>query len=193
MRMRIISAAVIVVGLGLVGITLAQQGGEGQRDDKAKLPAQVVKLRTEVELLQLERDADREYLLDLMRSARQTDIIPVVLSKLGMADVPASMAVPKTMEEWTALERRAMMGDQKAHEAFVKLYEAGERAEKKGEDAGKAMEAAAKELSSRRAKDGDALQNHIDRKKKDFVRQAAELAEKRLELAEVEKRYNEAR
>lgn len=92
-----------------------------------------------------------------------------------------------------ALERRAMMGDQQAHEVFVKFYEAGEKANKDGYDAGKAMEAVAKELSSKRAKDGDPLRHHIEQKREDYTRQATELAEKRLELAEIEKRYNETR
>jgi hypothetical protein len=43
------------------------------------------------------------------------------------------------------------------------------------------------------AKNGDPVQNHIDRKKKNFAIRATELAEKRLELAEVEKRLSEAR
>jgi hypothetical protein len=195
MTKRIVSAAV-VLGLGIVGIALAQQAGqrpENRESERAKLRAQVVKFRVDIEILELEHETDREYLLDLMRTAKKTDLIPIVLSKLGMADVPESMTVPKTMEEWTALERRAMMGDEKAHEAFVKLYEAGERAEKKGEDAGKAMEAAAKELSNKRGGGGDALHDNLNRKRQDFARQAAELAEKRLELAEIEKRYNEAK
>jgi hypothetical protein len=195
MRKRIISAAV-VLGLGFMGVTLAQQTGQrpqGDEGERPKLRARVVKLRVEIELLELGHATDREYLLDLMRTAKKTDIIPVVLSKLGMADVQESMTVPRTMEEWTALERRALLGDQKAHETFVKLYDAGERANQKGEDAGKAMEAAAKELSITRAKGGDALHDHLDRKRQDFARQASRLAEKRLELAEIEKRYNEAK
>ncbi len=195
MRKQIISAA-IVLGLGIVGIAVAQQTGQKPKDrenERSTLRAQVVKLRVEIELLELDHETDREYLLDLMRTARKTDIIPIVLSKLGMADVPESMTVPKTMEEWTALERRAMMGDQKAHEAFVKLYEAGETANQKGADPVKAMEATAKELSIKRAQGGDGLHDHLLRKRQDFTRHAAELTEKRLELAEIEKRYNEAR
>jgi hypothetical protein len=191
MRVRLISVA-IVLGLGIAGITLAQQPGEQPKQgarDRAKLRAQVVKLRAEIELLQLEHDADREYLRELLRSEKQTEMIPIVMSMTGTADVPGSakapgsVSVPKTDKEWAELETKGMLGDQRAAELFRKLFLAGEEANKKGEDAQKAMEAVAKALSSK----GDVLQNYIDRKRKDFVKQAAELAEKQLSLAEAER------
>ncbi len=61
MRMRIISAAV-VLGLGIVGVTLAQQGGEERRNDKAERRIQVVRLGVEIELLQIEHEVDRGHL-----------------------------------------------------------------------------------------------------------------------------------
>jgi hypothetical protein len=193
--MRIIAAAV-VLGIGMAGIALAQVNGQEpkrQSSEWAKLRAQVVKLQVEIELLQLEHDADRTVLLDLLQTARKNDLIPVALAIHGRVDVRDSNTAPKTAEEWNALETRAMMGDEKAHEMYMKVSEAVEKAEKKGEDVQEAMLAAWKELSDQRAKKGDPLQNHIDRKKKEFSRQAAELAEKRLELADVEKRLNEAK
>jgi hypothetical protein len=193
--MRIISAAA-VLGLGMVGSALAQPDGQqpaGQTNERVKLRAQVVKLQVEIELLQLEHEADRAYLHDLMMTARKNDLIPVALSINGKAVVPDATMVPKTQEEWEALESTAMLGDEKAHEMWLKVNAAAEKAEKAGGDVRKAMEAAYKEVLDKRAKAGDPLQNHINRKKKDFSRQAAELAEKRLELADVEKRLNEAK
>jgi hypothetical protein len=55
------------------------------------------------------------------------------------------------------------------------------------------MEAAYREFAVKRAKGGDALHIHIDRKKQEFAQQAAQLAEKRLALAEAEKRLNESK
>ena len=48
------------------------------------------------------------------------------------------------------------------------------------------------ELSSISAKERP-LQNHIERKHTDYARGAMEMALKRLELAEAEKRFNDAR
>jgi hypothetical protein len=75
----------------------------------------------------------------------------------------------------------------------TKVYAAAEKAKEKGEDELKAMTAAAEEVSRKIAKEGDRLQSYVDRKRKDFARLAAGLAEKRLELASVEKQYHETK
>jgi hypothetical protein len=78
----------------------------------------------------------------------------------------------------------------KAREFLLKIEEVGEQAAKRGGDGIKAMESAVKELFERQAKDSDA---DLARKRNDFARQATKLAEKRLDLADAEKRYNETK
>jgi hypothetical protein len=180
MRIRIISAAV-VLGLGIVGITLAQQNGEQPKDQvsgKAKLRAEVVKLRVEIELLQLDHDADRDNLLARMKNMKQAEFMgssqPGVVGMMGLE----------------MLEMRTLMGDAEAGRAVEEAQKEIARAVEKGEDTGvigqKAMEKVVK-------KQAEGIRGYIDRKRKDYARQAAELAEKQLELAEVEKRYKEAK
>jgi hypothetical protein len=65
--------------------------------------------------------------------------------------------------------------------------------ERIGEEAQGDEDAYRKALRESAKKQEASVLAHIGRKKKDFARRAAELAEKRLELAEVEKRYNEAK
>ena len=195
MRIRVMSAAVVLT-VAIVGIALAQQtGGKqpmAQASERPKLRGAVVKLQVEIELLQLEHDVAREMLLDLMRTASKSDTLELALSMMGMPKMQGSATVPKTEGEMSSLQVKAMMGDQKAVWTLKKLDEIAERAEKTGQDREKAMAAAAKELA-KMPKDGDPVRNQLEIKRKDFARQATELAEKRLELAEVEKRYNDAR
>jgi hypothetical protein len=139
MRMRIISSAV-VLGLGIVGITLAQQSGQ-QSNTKATWRAQAAKLRAEVELLQLEQEVDEEYLKTAMGQMRV----------------------------------------QEGSDAGVLRMEF----EKKVSDSGMSFGALI-ELK-------ESVRTYIEGKKKEYAKQAEKLAEKRLELAEAEKRYNDAR
>jgi hypothetical protein len=152
MRMRIISAAVVLgLGLGLVGITLARQTGAGRRDDKAELRTQVVKLRVEIELLQIEHEVDGEHL-------------------------KAVMAEMRTLEAYDAGVLRRMQIDdlKKIADATGTTFSSG----------------VADDLLK---KSRETARTYIDCKRKDYAKQGAELAEKRLELADLEKRYNEAR
>ena len=97
MRMRIISAAV-VLGLGLVGIALAQQGKEQtkpQAIDRAKLRAQVATLRAEVEVLALEHDVDFNLLKQFMENVKECDIMGTVnVPGQGMSEETAKAARP---------------------------------------------------------------------------------------------------
>jgi hypothetical protein len=172
MRMRIISAAV-VLGLGLVGIALAQQAGEGRRDDKAKLRVQVAKLRAEVEIRQLEHDADADILKKLMVDMKNVECMEA--SKGPMKEQAEALLKGPLKGEMEALKGAANglllpppgpLPD--LREEFNKMFSADE-----------AVAKAARPL--------------LERLKKEFVQKSAELNEKRLELAEVETRYNEAR
>ncbi|GAC1468001.1 MAG: hypothetical protein NVSMB9_10200 [Isosphaeraceae bacterium] len=172
MRKRIITAAVIL-GLGVVGVTLAQQNGEqpahigeapkNQAPDKAKLRAQVAKLRAEVEVLELEHEADKEVLVALLKEERNSE------SESGRADQARQDVSEATMlaARLGSLEEfRKEVGDEKALQAEAE-----------------------KELKQK----AEHVRAEGDRKKQAFVKRAAELSEKRLELAEAEKRYNQAR
>jgi hypothetical protein len=84
MRMRIISA-VVVTGFGIVGIALAQQADDQPKDqagERARLRAQVVKLRAEVELQQLEHEVDVDILRKLMTDMRNLDAIAALKGPL---------------------------------------------------------------------------------------------------------------
>jgi hypothetical protein len=161
MRTRMITAAVVLLGLGIAGITLAQQPGaepKPQAADKAALRAQVVKLRVEIELLQLDHDADRESILGWMKGER-----------MGPGGL-AGMAIETML---------GMMGNAEA----TKTIEEGEKLVAKAKDRGEDEEAVGRRVLA------EAVKKQLEPMKKNYAKQAAELAEKRLELDAVEKQY----
>jgi hypothetical protein len=163
MRTRFI-AAVVVLGLGLVGITLAQQPGAQPKPraaDKAALHDEVVKLRVEIELLQLEHDADRESLLAWMKGER--------IGTVGMA----GFAIETML---------STMGNAEA----TKAMEEGEKLIAKAKEKGEDGEAIGRRVLS------EAVKKQIDPMRKNYAKQAAELAEKRLQLDAVERQYLKA-
>jgi hypothetical protein len=175
MRMRIISTA-IVLAVGIVGITLAQQTGQRPNDrnsERAKLRAQVVKLRVDIELLQLDHDAERDILLACLTQVKQPDF-------LASGQPGATMTMSFDMRGMPAL-----IGDAEAQKKI-------DRDAEKGDEVAVALRKAQQGLEEALRKQTNDIRAYIERKSKDFARQAAELAEKRLGLAEVEKRYNEA-
>ena len=159
MRTRII-AAVVVLGLGIVGITLAQQP-KPQAADKAALRARVVKLRVEIERLQLDHDADRDNLLNWMKGERMGPEGMAGLALETMLGMMGNAEATKTMEEGTKLIPKAKEKDDD-EEALTRRVMA------------------------------EAVKKQIDPMKKSYAKQAAELAEKRLQLDAVEKQYLEA-
>ena len=179
MRMRII-AAVTVVGLGIVGITLAQQSGEDSRKDKSKLRAQVARLRAEVEVLQLEHDADSDILKKLMTDVRNVDCIEAVkgpikeqMEALLKGPMKEQTEILKGQNEALKAPTNAQLPDLlgasiPVQEELNKMFTVDEAMVKVGRPL-------------------------LERLKKEFVQKATEMNEKRLELAEVEKRYNQAR
>ncbi len=159
-----IIAAVVVLGLGFVGITLAQQPAaqpKPQAADKAALRAQVVKLRVEIELLQLDHDADRDNLLNWMKGERMGPGAMAGLALETMLGMMGNAEATKTMKEGEKLIAKA---------------------KEKGED---------EEALTRRVLT-EAVKKQIDPMKKKYAKQAAELAEKRLQLDAVEKEYLKA-
>lgn len=169
MRKRIISAAV-VLGLGIVGITVAQQTSDLRKDgasEKAKLRVQVAKLRAEVEALQLEHDVDADFFKKLMTDVKNLDGMEALKGpmKEQLKALKDAMAKQEPGQPTGALLLPMPSLDGANFDKMFGLDEATAKV--------------ARPL--------------LDAKKKDFAKQAADLAEKRLELAEAEKRYNEAR
>jgi hypothetical protein len=107
MRAMIIVA---VVGLGIVGIAFAQQPGAQSKPlvgDKSALRAQVVSLRAEIEVLQLEHDADREILLAWMKAERTgTGGLAGMAIELNLASMGGAEA-DKAIEEGEKLIAKA--------------------------------------------------------------------------------------
>jgi hypothetical protein len=200
MRMRPIAAAV-VLGLGIVGIALAQQANQqpGQpAATRAKLRSRIVKLRAELDLLQLEHDTDRADLLDDMRTQRQKDNLLTLDSLETLATAREPMKMPKSEADWEAIGKRVESGDQDAMQLLAVYERAASVLQASGkvlkeEETLKAAEAAAKEFLEKKAKLGESLRSRVDRNKQDYARQAASLAEKRLDLEDLERQYHGAR
>ena len=170
MRLRIISAAV-VIGLGIVGIALAQQGERQPKDppvNKAKLRAQVAKLRAEVDVLQLEHDADSEFLKKMMIEMKDHESMEAAK---GPAKEQMEAALECQTQDVDAARGVTASG---AAGAFPML----EHEIDKMADAGAALAKVARPI--------------LERFKKEFVQKATALYEKRLELVDLEKQYSEA-
>jgi hypothetical protein len=165
MRKRIISAAV-VLGLGIAGITLAQQDGDRRGQpavDKAKLRSQVVKLRVEIEMLQLDHDADREIIVAWMKNVREAE-------RLG-AD-PYGTGLDSDLGAMMLLDAKASAGNAEAKKEM-------ERTGREGVDNEDDFRKALTESAKKRKTTVDA---YIARKRKEYAKQAEELALKQLEL-----------
>ena len=117
----------------------------------------MVKLRVEIELLQLDHDADRDNLLNWIKGERWRPEGMAGLAIETMLGAMGNAEATKTMEE-------------------AKLIA---KAKEKGED---------EDALTRRVL-AEAVKKQIDPMKKNYAKQAAELAEKRLQLDAVEKQY----
>jgi hypothetical protein len=165
-----------------VGITLAQQSGEQARRqavDRTKLRAESAKLRAEVEVLQLEHDADADILKKLMVDLKNLDGIEA-------AKGPFKEQVEALLKGPLKEQAEALKGQIEALKAAMN----GQMPAGLGGLPGPQKELE-KEflLNEELAKLGRPI---LERLKKEFIQKAAELHEKRLELADVEKRYNAA-
>ncbi|MFI5459753.1 MAG: hypothetical protein ACHRXM_30375 [Isosphaerales bacterium] len=142
----------------------------------------MVKLRTELELLQLEHEADKAHLLNVMKGMRDYE---------SMSPKQATEAATMSMY----FNSEAMELQQAREEASRKKLEAA-----RPEEFAKVREEVDRETEEGRKGDIDAVirktradaKAYVDRKKKDFSRQAAEINERSLDLIGIEKRYNDA-
>ncbi len=172
-----IIAAAVVLGLGVAAIALAQGDGDRHRQqspDRARLRSQVVKLRVDIEVLQLDHDADREIIVAWMKSMRPAE---------GMRSADPDGTGFGLSLGMMMLEAKASAGDAGAVKEMEKL----------GEGSAGDSDAYRKALARSAKKQEDGILAYIARKRKDYAKQAAELADKRLELAEVEKQYTESK
>jgi hypothetical protein len=165
MRMGIVSA-VVVISVGIVGLAFAQQTARQPNDQtsaKAKLRAQVIKLRVEVELLELEHDATRAEILETIKDIRGAE-----------------------SQDHEGLKQLALSFFSLTNpEPLAKLAEK-EGADKAEKEMNQAMNDAVKKTL-------DAAKSSRESRKKEYARQAEELAGKRLALAEIDKRYSDLR
>jgi hypothetical protein len=161
--MRII-AATVVLGLGLLGITLAQQGDrEEPRTDREEQRSQLAQLRAEVELLDLEHQVNAEILKKVMTDIRNWDWLEAAkgpLKEQMKALVPQAPA--------PAAELPQLFAGKAGGEDIEKMFLLDEVTIK-------------------------SVRPLLDRMRKEFVQEATALNEKRLRLAEAEKRYQEVK
>ena len=161
------SAAVLALGLaiGVAGIATARQASEPQTTEKSKLRAQVVKLRTEVDLLELDRDALRESILTQVKNAEATESISPDQIKLSLE---------------SQMMMRMFAGREPSKEV-LEILEAKDDNERE-----RLLAAASK-------KQTESVRTAIDSKKKAYADLSSKLAEKRLDLEEAEIQYRSAR
>ena len=159
----------------VVAFARAQQSAEGPapaaanpanpQSERAKLRAQLVKLNTEVELLQLEHEAEWAVLLEALKSVQQSEM----LAEVGNPQV-------------TLMGAHASAGLMKGE-----ANQAVAAGMAKGQSRVAAGQQYAKTVEFRR---NEATRQYVERRKKEFARHAAELTEKRFEYGEAEKRLN---
>jgi hypothetical protein len=163
MRTRIISTTV-VLALGLLGVTVAQQGDrEEPRTEREEQRSQVAKLRAEVELLELEHKVNAGILTKLMTDIRNWDSMEAVKGPM--------------QEQLKALKQRVPAPPT----VFPQLFPGNAGGEVVDQQS-LVDEAAIK-----------VARPVLNRMRKDFLQEATQLNEKRLRLAEAEKRYNAAK
>jgi hypothetical protein len=165
MRMRFAWTLVALAGLGALTMTMAQPAATESAPDRAKLRSQVARHSAEVELLQLEHDADAQLLKQLIVDMRKFDGLEAAKGPMkGQMKTLTDTLKGQLPGVGAELPRPGLAGsdvDQELDKAFA------------------VDEAVAK-----------VARPFLDRMRKDFLEKAVQLNEKRLELAELEKRYN---
>jgi hypothetical protein len=198
MRIRIISS-VVILGLGIAGVTLAQQEGERskpQAGGKAKLRARMVALRADVELLQLDHEADKALLLEATKGMRKLeDASPAQLRLMAES---SDYFDPEPRNKREAAQQKVL--NKKLLEAVRPQDPDGGPPSISNDEWQKLVDQAEQEKQELRERELDeAAKRMIDdararlsAKRKSFVKQATDLAEMRLDLKALEKQYREA-
>jgi len=168
MRTRAVLAMVMLAALGIATITLAQSKIATSAPNGAARLSELTKLRAEVELLQLENDVDKVSVKKLMADVSQFD------DAAALRGAMIEAAKSKAAE----IRRTAKPGEKEPQ--FV-IYP--ESLDLKFESLG------GLELDEAGVK---LMRPVLASKKKELIRKVTELNEKRLQLAELEKRYHAA-
>ena len=173
MRMRIASGVAVLVALGVATLTMARPQGEPpkgqeQANPKVQLQARVARLRAEVELLQLEHEGDVAVLKDMINGLWASE------ASASMEKIGAPM-----LEE---LRKSAGGGADNLNLPFAKEFLARFNPEEEARKQGVVDKATAK-----------LLRKMYDQAKEDFLSKTAALNEKKLELEDLEHRWNAVR
>jgi len=159
---------IVLLGIGASAFSWAQQTAEQAPASapKTELRERVVKLRTEIEMLQMEFDGTKAALVKWMEGIGQADLLGIDLSalwgtmKLELGGITGDAASLKQMSD--------LMGNLDAKDPKLAMKAVQETAQK-----GK--------------KERDTA---FDRKKQEFAKLARRLHEKKLDLADAEKLYD---
>jgi hypothetical protein len=180
MRARTIVESVGILALLAVGaatLSRAQVEAKSPAADKVKLRSQVAALRAEVELLELEHEVEVDRLKKLMTDVRNLEDMEAAdeFMKQKLPDLRAKLGKNDHGEALKEIVKQSMPNLQ------VNLGES----DQVEADIGKPfdLDSMTRELA----------RPYLDRLKKQFLRRTAELAEKRLELAEAERSYGVSR
>jgi hypothetical protein len=173
---------VMLFGLGAVALTRAQQPDADEPVSPRKaLRDRLIKLRTEVEILKLEHDADKADLAEELKSLRS-------LQRDGLDQ--------RRIEEFEKLAGQyKSLRDIMHEEEFVEwLKKMGVAELFKGKDL-KDLDknTIARTLIEGAKAQGDKLRQSIADKKKSFALRTLEFHEKKLDLDDAERRYNGTR
>ena len=186
MRIRVVRAIGVLI-LVSATVTLArQQSGVqrgGQPAEKANLRSRVIKINADLDLLQLEHEADKAHMLGVMKALRDfeamsekqlieaTNLSMFFHIQDGAREVAREEALRKKLEAARPgeLDRVSQEIDR-------------EREEGKKQDIKNTINSQV-----------NAAKAYIESRKKEYLRRAADIADKRIELAEAEKQFNNTR
>ena len=175
MRMRIASGVAVLVALGFATLTMARPQGEPpkgqeQANPKVQLQARVARLRAEVELLQLEHEGDVAVLKDMINGLWASEA-SASMEKIG---APMLEDLRKSVGENAGNDPLAIMKERLARAGFNPEEDAKKQA---------LVDRASAKL----------LRKMYDQAKGDFLSKTAALNEKKLELEDLEHRWNAVR
>lgn len=171
MKMRaILPMAVLSVGLATMTLAKPQTGVQPAQPVSArlKLRPELARLRAEIELLEIEHEAKRSHLLESLKE----------VGKIASNSGQSALVDVAILEQLKAL---AMSG---AEDSLAKLQKLQTP---EGETSMR------KEIEKGVKDEVKGTLADIDRLKRDFVKRTTELNMRRLDLAEVEKRYSAAK
>jgi hypothetical protein len=187
MRWRVI---VGIVALGCTAATVAnawQQrvGNESKNQRGSRVSrAQVIELRAALEVLELEHEAEKSLLLDRMKSNLSIE----AMSSKQLAD-SSQMSLYLDVE----FQERTEARERERQKRISALGTQAEHAEKSPQINLEYDEANKRDMDETIKRAMRAAKDDLSRRKRQYLRHAKEIADKRLELAEVEKRHNSAK